>query len=121
MSPQPPTYPIEPDVYDATRIIQSVGRKLSRLRNQNNLLQEELAKLAGIGQPQISKIEICAYRRVDYLEAVLRLAKFYKLHPGVLMFGDMPLTNAAQAVATAFDDADESTRAAVLSLLKLPA
>lgn len=121
MSPQPPSYPIEPDVYNATAVMQRVGRKLSSLRNQHNLLQEEVSKHSGVGQPQVSKVEICAYRKVDYLETVLRLAKFYELHPAVLMFGDMPISSTAQAVARAFETTDTATRAEVLSLLKIPA
>lgn len=108
------------DVYDADQVVYKTGRRLSHVRNILRLDQMTVAKRARIAQPTISKLEIAGYRRIDYLEAVLTLAKFYGLDPSLLMFGrHIPLSKGSQSVAQAWERADPETRNKVLKLLNL--
>lgn len=110
----------EYDVYDADQVVYKTGRRLSHVRNILRLDQMTVAKRARIAQPTVSKLEIAGYRRIDYLEAVLTLAKFYGLDPSLLMFGRyLPLSKTTLAVAQAFERTDPDTRNAVLKLLNL--
>lgn len=108
------------DVYDTERVVYKTGRRLSSVRNILRLDQMTVAQRSHVAQPTISKVEIAGYRRIDYLEAVLRLAKFYQLNPALLMFGHhLPLSQTSQAVAKAFERANQETRSAILNLLSI--
>lgn len=71
----------------------SPGEALKMLRELQGLTQNELAKITGIRQANISAIESGA-RQLGRERAII-LAKALRVHPAVLLFPDFDMANAA--------------------------
>jgi len=107
-------------LYDWRALVHRVGRKLEILRNDE--LQETIARnCGGIAQTTISKLERFGYGEQHYLDRVLRLAKYYRVHPASLFYGDQICSPLAFQVAEAWEKAPREVKLTVLSLLNLPA
>jgi transcriptional regulator with XRE-family HTH domain len=109
-------------VYNWMVITNNIGRNLTHLRNVRGLSQQEIEEGTKIAQTTISKIERNFLGKQYYLDNVLRIAEFFKVHPVAMMFGerDHLITPQAFAVARAFDQADRDTRATIMNMLNLP-
>jgi transcriptional regulator with XRE-family HTH domain len=108
-------------LYDWRSLVHRVGRKFVSLRNQKDLRQEEVSRGSGIAQTTVSKVERFGYGDQLYLDRVLRLAEYYKLHPASLFYGDQICSPLAFQVAEAWEKSPREVKLAVLSLLNLPA
>jgi transcriptional regulator with XRE-family HTH domain len=69
------------------------GQMLKTLRELQGLSQQELAKMTGITQSNISSLETDA-RQIGR-ERALVLAKALKVHPAVILFPDYDVAEAA--------------------------
>jgi transcriptional regulator with XRE-family HTH domain len=69
------------------------GEMLRTLRELQELSQQDLAKLTGISQSNLSAMETDA-RQIGR-ERALVLAKALKVHPAVILFPDFDINNVA--------------------------
>ncbi len=69
------------------------GEALKMLRELQNLSQNELAKLSGISQSNLSALESNA--RQMGRERAMQLARALKVHPAVLLFPDFDIADVA--------------------------
>jgi len=76
-----------------THAILTPGEALRILRELQGLSQNELARLSGISQPNISALE--GNIRQMGRERALMLAKVLKVHPAVLLFPDFDMSKVA--------------------------
>ena len=68
------------------RYLTEVGKRLLKLRNDQNLKQNEVAKRIGISSVNLSRYE--KGNRTPNQEVLNKLAKFYNVKPSYLMFGE---------------------------------
>src|SRR5688572_10082604 len=66
--------------YDAQRELGRLGHLMARARQSANLKQNELAKVSGIAQADISKMEAGIGQRGPTFETLVRLARAQKMN-----------------------------------------
>jgi len=108
-------------LYDWRALDHRLGRKFIHLRNLKEMRQEEVARGSGIAQTTVSKVERFGYGDQLYLDRVLKLAEYYKLHPASLFYGEQICSPLAFQVAEAWEKAPREVKLTILSLLNLPA
>jgi transcriptional regulator with XRE-family HTH domain len=106
-------------LYDWRALVHHIGRKFTHLRNMRDMRQEEVARGSGIAQTTVSKVERFGYGDQLYLDRVLKLAQYYKLHPASLFYGEQICSPLAFQVAEAWEKSPREVKLSVLSLLNL--
>ncbi len=97
--------------YDKQAELSKLGRLIQRARVSTNLRQQELAKLSGVAQGDISRLEVGAGEKGPTFDTLVRLAHAQDMK---LVVELVPNGVAAEAGASSVDETEVESDAPVL-------
>ena len=72
-----------------SKVEETLGKNLRRLRELRGVSQTEMSKIAGVSQKTVSNLENRETEVSPKLQTIIRVADYFKVHPGILLTADL--------------------------------
>lgn len=102
---------------ETEEMMQSMGVRLTDLRNKLGLSQTDVESRIKIKQQTISKLETGFHKKIPFLDSAFRLARFYRVSREYLLFGSDPMPPETQRLLKAWETAPHDLKMKIMLML----